>query len=41
MNLELDFKNISSYSGLVKKHSNPKNIKKFNWIILDYYDKQI
>jgi RNA-directed DNA polymerase len=38
---KLDFKNISSYSGLLKKYSNPKNIKKFNWIILDYYDKQI
>jgi len=37
----LDFKNISSYSGLVKKYGNIKRRKEFNWIILDYYEKQI
>ncbi len=36
----LKLKNISSYSGLVKKHSQIKKIKEFNWIILDYYDNQ-
>lgn len=30
----LDYKNISSYSGLVKQHSKDKRIKEFNWIIL-------
>ncbi len=37
----LNLKNISSYSGLIKKHSKIKKIKEFNWIILDYYDKQL
>jgi len=36
----LNLKNISSYSGLVKKHGKIKKIKEFNWIILDYYDNQ-
>lgn len=38
---KLNLNNISSYSGLVKKHSQARKIKEFNWIILDYYDKQI
>lgn len=36
----LKLKNISSYNGLVKKHSQIKKIKEFNWIILNYYDNQ-
>ena len=31
----LNLRNISSYSGLVKKHSTEKRIKEFNWIVLD------
>ena len=36
----LSFKNISSYHGLIKKHCKVKDIKKFNWQVLDYYEKQ-
>lgn len=37
----LEHKNISSYSGLVKKHSKEKSVKELNWLILEYYEKQI
>lgn len=37
----LNIRNIASYSGLVKNHSAPKKFKEFNWIIADYYEKQI
>lgn len=33
--LRSNLQNISSYSGLVKKHSKIKRIKEFNWIILE------
>ena len=36
----LNDKNISSYSGLVKNHGNRRRIKEFNWLILDYHEKQ-
>ncbi len=39
--MRLEQKNISSYSGLVKKHSKEKFIKELNWLILEYYEKQI
>ncbi len=35
----LNLQNISSYSGLVKKHDKEKRIKEFNWIILDKLNK--
>lgn len=31
----LDLSNVSSYSGLIKKHCNSKKIKRFNWEILE------
>ena len=31
----LNTKNISSYSGLIKKHTKTKLIKKFNWLIYE------
>ncbi|PIR96975.1 MAG: hypothetical protein COT91_03895 [Candidatus Doudnabacteria bacterium CG10_big_fil_rev_8_21_14_0_10_41_10] len=31
----LNYKNISSYGGLVKRHSKQKMIKEHNWIILE------
>ena len=32
---KLSYKNISSYSGLVKQHSKEKRLKEFNWQILE------
>lgn len=44
-NSHLGFKNIASYSGLIKKHSNEKQIKYFDWqiadLLADIYEKFI
>lgn len=32
---KLNYSNISSYSGLVRKHGKKKIIREFNWIILE------
>ncbi len=37
----LNSQNIASYSGLVKKHSNNKRIKEFNWIVLDKLNSEL
>ena len=37
----LNLRNISSYSGLVRKYSAEKRIKEFNWIILDKLSEEI
>ncbi|MCC7197406.1 RNA-directed DNA polymerase [Candidatus Peregrinibacteria bacterium] len=31
----LNTKNISSYSGLMKKHGNSKQVKRFNWLVYE------
>lgn len=31
----LNLRNISSYSGLVKKHGNAKQVKRFNWLVFE------
>lgn len=32
---KLTLKNAASYSGIIKKHSNEKEIKKFQWLLID------
>lgn len=38
---KLTYQNVSSYSGLVKKHSKEKIIKEFNWVILEKLSQEI
>lgn len=37
----LNLQNIASYSGLVKKHSEHKRIKEFNWMVLDKLNSEL
>lgn len=36
----LNLNNISSYNGLVKKHNKQKNIKEFNWLVLETLEQK-
>lgn len=38
---KLNYKNISSYSGLVKQHGKEKRIKELNWIILEKLNSEL
>ncbi|MBI2054225.1 MAG: hypothetical protein HYT36_02740 [Candidatus Staskawiczbacteria bacterium] len=37
----ISLKNVSSYAGLLKKHSNDRKVKYFNWLLLEKFSNYI